>query len=58
VLEWSTQNPHPVGVAAGLGFMIGGGMTSARFRGLIDVGARMAGAWLVKEYIERPSTQE
>jgi hypothetical protein len=47
-----------VGAAAGLGFLIGGGVSRASIKGLAGIGARMVGAWLAKEFLERPPTQE
>lgn len=47
-----------VGAAAGLGFLIGGGASHASIKGLAGVGVRMLGAWLAKEFLERPPTQE
>ena len=47
-----------VGVVAGLGFLIGGGLPRGALTLFLGVGARMAGAWLQQEFLERPETQE
>jgi len=47
-----------LGAAAGLGFLVGGGASRARLADLAGVGARLVGAWLVKEFLERPPQQE
>lgn len=47
-----------VGAAAGLGFLVGGGLPRGALTVILGVGARMAGAWLQQEFLEHPDTQE
>ena len=47
-----------VGAAAGLGFLLGGGLPRRALTLLLGVGARMAGAWLQQEFLEPADTQE
>jgi hypothetical protein len=47
-----------VGAAAGLGFLLGGGLPRAAVTVLLGVGVRLAGAWLQQELFESPDTQE
>lgn len=46
-----------VGAAAGLGFLLGGGLPRGAVTVLLGIGARMAGAWLQQEFLE-PSYEE
>ena len=46
----SGQPVLAVGAAAGLGFLLGGGMRSSAVTVLLGVGARMAGAYLEREF--------
>lgn len=46
----SEQPVLAVGAAAGLGFLLGGGMRSSAITVLLGVGARMAGAYLEREF--------
>ena len=54
----SAQPVLVVGAAAGLGFLLGGGLPRGALTLLIGVGARLAGAWLQQEFLEPPDTQE
>ena len=45
-----------VGAVAGLGFLIGGGLPRGALTLFLGVGARMAGAWLQNEFLERTNT--
>jgi hypothetical protein len=54
----STTPLLAVGAAAGLGFLIGGGLPRGSLGLFVGVGARMAGAWLQREFLENPDTQE
>jgi hypothetical protein len=47
-----------VGAAAGLGFLLGGGLPRGAITVLLGVGARLAGAWLQQEFLEPPDPQE
>ena len=47
-----------VGAAAGVGFLIGGGLPRGAITMLLGVGARMAGAWLQQEFLEHRDDQE
>ena len=47
-----------VGAAAGVGFLIGGGLPRGALTMLLGVGARMAGAWLQQEFLEHPDRPE
>jgi hypothetical protein len=47
-----------VGTAAGIGFLIGGGLPPGSFGLLLGVGARMTGAWLQREFLQRTGMQE
>jgi hypothetical protein len=47
-----------VGAAAGLGFLLGGGPPRGVVTLLLGIGARMAGAWLEQEFLERADAQE
>ena len=47
-----------VGAAAGLGFLLGGGLPRGALTLLLGVGARMASAWLQQEFLEPADTQE
>jgi hypothetical protein len=54
----SAQPLLAVGAAAGLGFLLGGGLTRAAATLLLGAGARLAGAWLDQEFLERAHAQE
>jgi hypothetical protein len=47
-----------VGAAAGLGFLLGGGLPRGAVTVLLGVGARLAGAWLQQEFLEPPYEEE
>ena len=47
-----------LGAAAGIGFLLGGGLPRGALTVLLGVGARMAGAWLEQEFLERAEAQE
>jgi hypothetical protein len=47
-----------VGTAAALGFLIGGGVPRSALATFLGVGARMAGSWLQREFLERNDPQE
>ena len=47
-----------VGAAAGVGFLLGGGLPRGALTLLLGVGTRMAGAWLQREFLERADAQE
>jgi hypothetical protein len=47
-----------VGAAAGIGFLLGGGVSRGALTLLLGVGTRMAGAWLQREFLERADAQE
>lgn len=47
-----------VGAAAGIGFLLGGGLPQGGLTLLLGFGARMAGAWLEREFLERADAQE
>ncbi len=47
-----------VGAAAGIGFLLGGGLSRGALTLLLGVGTRMAGAWLQREFLERADAQE
>jgi hypothetical protein len=47
-----------IGAAAGLGFLLGGGLPRGALTLLLGVGARKAGAWLQQEFLEPADTQE
>lgn len=52
---------HPalaLGAAAGIGFVLGGGLPRGAFTLLLGIGTRMAGAWLEREFRERANAQE
>lgn len=44
--------------AAGIGFLLGGGLPRGGLTLLLGFGARMAGAWLERELLERADAQE
>ena len=57
----STVSAQPllaVGAAAGVGFLIGGGLPRGAITMLLGVGARMAGAWLQQEFLEHSDSKE
>jgi hypothetical protein len=54
----SAQPLLTVGAAAGLGFLLGGGLPRGALTMLLGVGARLAGAWLQQEFLEHADTQE
>lgn len=54
----SAQPLLAVGAAAGLGFLLGGGLPRGALTVLLAVGTRLAGAWLQQEFLESPDTQE
>lgn len=54
----SAQPLLAVGAAAGLGFLLGGGLPRGALTLLLGVGARLAGAWLQQEFLEHADTQE
>jgi len=47
-----------VGAAAGVGFLLGGGVPRGAVTTLLAVGGRMATAWLQRELFENPKEQE
>lgn len=47
-----------VGAAAGVGFILGGGLPRGALGVLFGIGARMASAWVEQEFLERPDNQE
>lgn len=47
-----------VGTAAALGFLVGGGIPRSAVTTFLAVGARMAGSWLEREFLERNHPQE
>jgi hypothetical protein len=47
-----------VGAAAGIGFLLGGGLSRGALTLLLGVGTRMAGAWLQREFLEGADAQE
>ena len=47
-----------VGAAAGVGFLLGGGLPRGALTLLLGVGTRVAGAWLQREFLERADAQE
>lgn len=47
-----------VGTAAAFGFLIGGGVPRSALAMFLGVGARMAGSWLQREFLERTDPQE
>ena len=47
-----------VGAAAGVGFLLGGGLSRGALTLLLGVGTRMAGAWLQREFLESADAQE
>jgi len=54
----SAQPLLAVGVAAGIGFLLGGGLSRGAASLLLGAGARLAGAWLQQEFLERADAQE
>lgn len=56
-----TVEDQPVvalGAAAGVGFLLGGGLSRGAITLILGVGTRMAGAWLQREFLERADAQE
>jgi hypothetical protein len=47
-----------LGAAAGIGFLLGGGLSRGALTVLFGIGTRMAGAWLEQEFLERADAQE
>lgn len=47
-----------MGAAAGIGFLLGGGLPRGTLTLLLGIGTRMAGAWLEREFLERADAQE
>jgi hypothetical protein len=47
-----------LGAAAGVGFLLGGGLPRGAITLLLGIGTRMAGAWLEREFLERADAQE
>jgi len=47
-----------LGAAAGLGFLLGGGISRSAAGLVIGAGARLAGAWLEQEFNQRANAQE
>lgn len=47
-----------MGAAAGIGFLLGGGLPRGALTLLLGIGTRMAGAWLEREFLERADAQE
>ena len=47
-----------LGAAAGVGFLLGGGVSRGALTLLLGVGTRMAGAWLQREFLESADAQE
>ena len=41
-----------MGAAAGIGFLLGGGLPRGALTLLLGIGTRMAGAWLEREFLE------
>ena len=57
--EVVAAEPHlAVAAVAGVGFVLGGGLSPRTAPLLFGVGARLAGAWLEKGSIERAHAQE
>jgi hypothetical protein len=54
----SAQPLLTVGAAAGLGFVLGGGLSGGAVTVLLGVGARLAGTWLQQEFLESPHPEE
>jgi hypothetical protein len=54
----SAQPLLAVGAAAGIGFLLGGGLSRGAATLLLGVGARIAGAWLDEQVRERAHAQE
>lgn len=54
----SEQPVLVVGAAAGIGFLLGGGMRSSVVTLLLGVGARMAGAYLEREFSPQSRDEE
>lgn len=54
----SAQPLLTIGAAAGLGFLLGGGLPRGTLTVLLEVGTRMAGAWLQQEFLEHSDIQE
>jgi hypothetical protein len=54
----SAQPFLAVGAAAGLGFLLGGGLPRGTAALLLGAGTRLAGAWLERELHERAHAQE
>jgi hypothetical protein len=48
----SEQPVLAIGAAAGIGFLLGGGLSRGALTLLLGVGTRMAGAWLQREFLE------
>ena len=47
-----------LGAAAGVGFLLGGGVSRGALTLLLGVGTRMAGNWLQREFLEGADAQE
>ena len=47
-----------VGAAAGLGFILGGGLPRGAVGVLFGIGARMASAWVEQQFLEQTDNQE
>jgi hypothetical protein len=47
-----------LGAAAGIGFLLGGGLPRGALTLLLGFGARMAGAWVEQEFLGRAHAQE
>lgn len=54
----SEQPLLAIGAAAGVGFLLGGGLNRGALTLLLGVGTRMAGAWFQREFLEGADAQE
>lgn len=54
----SEQPLLAMGAAAGIGFLLGGGLTRGAVTLLLGAGARLAGEWFQQEFLERAHAQE
>jgi len=54
----SDQPVLALAAAAGVGFVLGGGLPPGVLTLLLGAGARMAGAWLQQELLDRTHPQE
>jgi len=54
----SEQPVLAIGAAAGIGFLLGGGLPRSALTLLLGVGTRMAGEWFQREFLQSADAQE